>query len=155
MISFDAPQAEKPRVAPNERSKIDRNVLIWLNKFPDLPVMLVTTESQLAVDKTGMAVSAVTNAYINKSYILGGYQAEYNFTLIYRIKSGKSPDASLSADELLNQIGDWCIYKKPDLGKEIRVLKVTPTSQAELYALYENGDEDHHISIRIVYEVNV
>lgn len=155
MISFDAPHTEKTRVAPNERSKIDRNVLIWLNKFPDLPVMLITTESQLAVDKTGMAVSAVTNAYINKSYILGGYQAEYNFTLIYRIKPGKSPDASLSADELLNQIGDWCIYEKPDLGEEIRVLKVTPTSQAELYALYENGDEDHHISIRIVYEVNV
>lgn len=100
-----------------------------------------------------MAVSTITAAYINKSYIMGGYEAEYQFILIYRIKPGKSVNRSLEANELLNQFGDWARQNNPDLGKGIRVTRVIPTSQAELYAPYENGDEDHHIPIKITYEV--
>lgn len=156
---------EKPRaiVADSERSKIDRSVLIWLNTYPFdfdqedfdelLPISTIKTESQLGANEPCMAISAITSAYINQRYIYGGYQAEYQFTLIYRIKPGKSMDMSLQANQLLNQIGDWAMTNKPDLGEEIRVLKVEPISIAETYANYEDGDEDHHISIRILYEV--
>lgn len=128
-----------------------------MNDFPGLPDNLsqnmVVSESHLAPDVPGMAVSAVTTAYINKSYIMGGYEADYQFVLIYRIKPGKSVNRSLEANELLNQFGDWARQNKPDLGEGIRVTRVIPTSQAELYAPYENGDEDHHIPIKITYEV--
>lgn len=144
----------KPRamVANEERAQIDRNVLIWLNTYPSLPVD-VKTESQLGVNEPGMAVASITNAYINKYYILGGYEAEYQFTLIYRIKPGKSMDKSLQANEVLNHIGDWARRNKPNLGEGIRVRRVEPISIAQLYALYEDGDEDHHIPIKITYEV--
>lgn len=146
---------EKPRtmVADSERAEIDRNVLIWLNTYPELPVAVVTTESQLGVNEPGMAVSSATNAYINRSYIYGGYQAEYQFTLIYRIKPGNSMDKSLLANEVLNRIGDWARENKPKLGGGINVQKAEPVSIAEAYALYEDGDEDHHIEIKITYEV--
>lgn len=146
---------DKPRalVAAEERAKIDRKVLVWLNSFPDKPVATVTTETHLPINDVGMALSAITNAYVNKAYIYGGYQAEYNFKVIYRIIPGQSMDKSLKADELLNQLGDWAARNKPDLGEGIRVTKTAPVSQAELYAPYENGDEDHQIMIRITYEV--
>lgn len=145
----------KPRVmvADSERAEIDRNVLIWLNTCPDIPVATVTTESQLGTNEPGMAVSSITNAYINQAYIYGGYQAEYQFTLIYRIRPGNSMNKSLVANETLNRIGDWARRNKPDLGKGIHVQKVEPISIAETYAQYEDGDEDHHIPIKITYEV--
>lgn len=145
----------KPRamVADRERAEIDRNVLIWLNTYPDSPVAAIRTESQLGVNEPGMAVSGITSAYINKSYILGGYQAEYQFTLIYRIKPGNSMDKSLLANEVLNRMGDWAQRNKPNLGEGILVRKVEPISIAETYAQYEDGDEDHHIPIKITYEV--
>lgn len=149
----------KPRalVAASERDKIDRSVLIWLNDFPELPDNLsrdmVVPESHLLPNTTGMALSGITTAYVNRWYILGGYEAEYNFKVIYRIIPGKSMDMSLEANELLNRLGDWAIHNKPDLGEGIHVRKVTPTSQAELYAPYENGDEDHQIMMKIIYEV--
>lgn len=150
--------ADKPRaiVASVERAEIDRNVLIWLNTCPLVPVETdaVKTESQLSVNQPGMAVSAITSAYVNRYYITGGYQAEYDFTLIYRIKPGNSMDKSLQANEALNHIGDWTRENKPYLGDRINVTNVTPTSGAITYALYEDGDEDHHIEIKIVYEVN-
>lgn len=144
----------KPRVmvADEERAAIDRNVLIWLNTYPELPAD-VKTESQLGVNEPGMAISSITNAYISKSYILGGYEAEYQFTLIYRVKPGNSMDKSLQANELLNRIGGWSRRNKPDLGDGIRVRKVEPISIAQTYAQYKDGDEDHHIPIKITYEV--
>lgn len=150
MISENKP---KLPVAAEERAAIDRNVLIWLNKFPDKPVGMITTESHLSVDEPGMALSSITSAYKDKIYILGGYQAEYQFKVIYRIKPGKSMDKSLKANETLNLIGDWASLNKPNLGEKIRVISVSPISQAELYAPYENGDEDHQIMMKITYEV--
>lgn len=146
---------KKPRriVEDRERVRIDRSVIIWLNQCHDVPVATVTTESHLGVNEPGMAISSITNAYISKSYITGGYQAEYQFTLIYRIKPGTSMDKSLMANETLNRIGDWARSNKPELGAGIRVLKVEPVSIAQTYALYEGGDEDHHIPIKITYEV--
>lgn len=140
-------------VATAERSKIDRTVLVWLNQYPQLPVAVVTTEPQLPIDSSGMALSAITNAYVNRQYIYGGYQAEYTFKVIYRIKPGRSVNARLEALELLNAMGDWCRQNRPDLGQGISVQNVAPTAQAELYAPYENGDEDYFITIKITYEV--
>lgn len=146
---------DKPRVlvADSERAEIDRKVLAWLSAYPELPVDMVKTESQLASNEPGMAVSAITSAYVNKSYIVGGYQAEYQFTLIYRTKPGNSMNKSLEANEMLNRIGDWAARNNPDFGNGIRVQRVEPISIAGTYALYDDGDEDHHIPIRITYEV--
>lgn len=140
-------------VAANERTEIDRKVIAWLNTYPELPVDNVKTESQLGVNEPGMGISSITSAYISRAYIVGGYQAEYQFTLIYRIKPGKSMDKSLQANELLNRMGEWARENKPNLGESIRVMRVEPISIAEKYANYEDGDEDHHIPIRITYEV--
>lgn len=147
--------SDNPRspVEAAERDKIDRKVLLWLNAFPELPVPSVRTEAHLEPDKPGIALSRMTSAYINKSYILGGYEAEYQFRVIYRVKNEGSVDKSLKADELLNRLGEWCGQHKPDLGEGIQVLRSAPVSQAESYGLWPNGDEDHIILIKLTYEV--
>ncbi len=140
-----------------EREKIDRNVLVWLNQFPGLPEGInkdmITPESHLLPDIPGMALSTITTAYVNRRYILGGYEADYNFNVVYRIKPGKDMSMSLGANELLNRLGEWASRNKPDLGEGIRVVRVSTTSPARLYSPYENGDEDHQITMKITYEV--
>ncbi len=103
--------------------KIARKMLVWINTFENLPVTIVNFE-QLAADTVGMALSTIQGAYKTKEFITGGYQAEYEFKIIYRIKPGTSNAKRLKADELLNAIGEWSINEIPDVGDGIEVLKV-------------------------------
>ena len=102
---------EKPHMlaAAEEVDKISRSMLVWANTFPENPVDIIKYEFLSADqgDETGMALSTIQGTYITKRFILGGYQAEYQFKLIYRIKPGRSNDKRLEADELLNHFGDW------------------------------------------------
>lgn len=95
--------------ATEEVDKISRSMLVWANTFPEKPVDIIKYEflSTDQGDETGMALSTIQGTYITKRFILGGYQAEYQFKLIYRIKPGRSNDKRLEADELLNHFGDW------------------------------------------------
>ena len=142
----------KRAVPASEEGLVTRKLLAWLNTFPKKPVKLIQFE-YLPADTVGMALSTIQAAYIIKKYILGGYQAEYQFKVIYRINPGDSNDARLKADELLNNIGDWASGKKPDIGDGKRVVSLEPTTRSSIFAMYENGDEDHQIFIKMIYEV--
>lgn len=156
--------SEKPRplVAAEEEDKISRNVLIWLNTFPDIPDAVLAGNPMTPINfefltdnRPCMALSTIQAPYIVERYIVGGYKAEYQFKVIYRIIPGttSSPDKRLKADELLDRLGDWVSRGKPDLGPGIRALKVEATTRSSLFAMYENGDEDHQILMKLTYEV--
>lgn len=168
-------------VAAEEEDKISRNVLIWLNTFPDIPDAVLSGNPMTPINfefltdnRPCMALSTIQAPYIVERYIVGGYKAEYQFKVIYRIIPGtaSSPDKRLKADELLDRLGDWADttnrrrwkieysdfsfrYKKnlPDLGPGIRAIKVEPTTRSSKFAEYENGDEDHQILMKMTYEV--
>ena len=144
----------KKAVSAAEEYQVSRKLLVWLNTYPEKPVDLIRFEF-LPADTTAMAMSTVQAAYILHKYILGGYKAEYQFKLIYRIKPGNSNDKRLKADELLDALGDWTIGQRPDIGEGKTVVSVEPTTRSSLFAVYENGDEDHQILMKLTYEVNV
>lgn len=144
----------KKAVSAAEEYQVSRKLLVWLNTYPEKPVDLIRFEF-LPADTTAMAMSTIQAAYILKKYILGGYKAEYQFKLIYRIKPGNSNDKRLKADELLDALGDWTIGQRPDIGEGKTVVIVEPTTRSSLFAVYENGDEDHQILMKLTYEVNV
>lgn len=152
---------EKPcmLVAAEEVDKISRSMSIWANTFPESPVSLIRYEflniDKKTGDETAMALSTIQGTYITKRFILGGYQAEYQFKLIYRIKPGESNDKRLEADELLNHFGDWARKNLPDLGDEIRALRVEPTTQSSKFSAYKDGYEDYQILMKLTYEVGV
>lgn len=145
-------------VSNTEVDKISRLLLVWLNKCPAKPedIDLIRYE-YLAASAPAMALSTIQGAYITHEYILGGYEAEYQFKLIYRINAGMSNDIRLKADEALNSIGDWAadIGQRPNLGDSINVRRIECASRASIFAAYDNGDEDHQIIMKLTYEVNV
>lgn len=153
--------SNKPRslVTADEVDKISRSMLVWANTFPDKPVTVIKYEfldvDEISGDEAGMALSTIQGTYITRQYIIGGYQAEYQFKIIYRIKPGNSNDKRLQADEMLNRFGDWSRTQKPDLGEGVNALKVEPTTQSSKFAAYEDGYEDYQILMRLTYEVNV
>lgn len=144
----------KNTVSSVEEDQVSRKLLVWLNTFPEKPVDLIRFEF-LPADTEAMAMSTIQAAYIVRKYILGGYQAEYQFKLIYRVKPGSSMDKRLKADETLNALGDWVSGKRPDIGEGKSVISIEPTTRSSMFAVYENGDEDHQILMKLNYEVNV
>ena len=144
----------KKTVSAAEEDQVSRKLLVWLNTFPERPVDLIRFEF-LPADTEAMAMSTIQAAYIVSKYILGGHLAEYQFKVIYRVKPGISIDKRLKADELLNALGDWTVGQRPDIGDGKRVVSIEPTTRSSLFAVYENGDEDHQILMKMNYEVNV
>lgn len=141
-------------VAAGEQEQISRFLLAWLNEYPDKPVSIINYEF-LKDGDPGMALSTIQAAYKVKKYILGGYQAQYQFKIIYRVQPGNSNNNRLQADELLNAMGDWATARQdlPSLGDTIRCLKVEATTRSSLFGRYDNGDEDHQILMNMFYEV--
>lgn len=139
----------------DELARVGREVLSWVNGYPDVPdgVDWIRYE-YLPTDSPAMALSVIQGTNIVARYILGGYRAEYRFKLVYRLKPGTSVDKRLQADELLNGIGAWAEDNPPEItGSTVRSVEVTAASA--LFAMYENGDEDHQILMKITYEVNI
>lgn len=139
-------------VSADERERISRGVLVWLNKFPDKPVAI--NYEQLDDDKPGMALSSIQGAYMTRRYISGGYEAQYQYKVLYRIQPGTSNDKRLKADELLDRLGQWAAENTGllDLGSA-RVRRAEINSAAAVFAAYEGGDEDHQILMTLTYEV--
>ncbi|MBQ2141398.1 MAG: hypothetical protein II433_09945 [Acidaminococcaceae bacterium] len=141
-------------VTAEEEQTISRAMMAWVNGWSGLPDTIIRVDfEQLAADKPSMALSTVQGAYITRRYITGGHQGEYQFQLIYRIKPGNSNDQRLKADELLNAFEDWAVANLPDLGNNVRVIRLEPNTRSSMLAVYENGDEDHQILMKLVYEV--
>lgn len=140
-------------VALKEQEQISRLLLAWLNQYPDKPVTLINYE--YLDDGASMALSTIQAAYKTKKYITGGYQAQYQFKVIYRLSPGSSNNNRLKADELLNALGNWATTREnlPVLGDGIRCLKVEATTLSSLFARYDNGYEDHQILMNMYYEV--
>lgn len=148
--------AEKSRllVSAEEEADIARKVMIWLNKYPGIPETITLIKYEyIGKDAPAMAFSVVQGASITKRYILGGHEAEFQFKVVYRIKPGTSDDQRLKADELLNELAAWAERTLPVLGDRIHVLRVRRTTNASLFARYEDGEEDHQIFITLNYEV--
>lgn len=138
-------------VSTQEQDQISRVLLSWLNEFPDKPAQI--NYEALADDRTGMALSVIQGTYKTKQYIRDKYEARYQFKIIYRLKPGNSNDNRLSADELLDALGDWAASRKdlPVLGGGKTVVKITVNSRSAMFGRYENGDEDHQILMTMDY----
>ena len=141
-------------VTREEEDKVSRNLLKFLNTFPDIPPSVDAIKHEfLRDDIPGMVLSTVQGTYIAERNIIGGYTAEYQFKIIYRIKPGDSMDKRLKADELLNRLGDWASGQTPDIGEGLSVQTLEPATRSSLYGIFENGDEDHQIFMRLLYDV--
>lgn len=130
-----------------------RALLSWLNGFPDKPVQKMTFE-YLPPKGTAIALVTVQSAYKIRQYLRDSYRAQYQFQIVYR-SSPSNDNERLEMDELLNQIGLWAETnpEKPTLEGGAIARSVTVEDGAAKIAEYEDGSEDHQITLNLVYEV--
>ena len=146
--------SEKPIVlaSAEETGLISRTLLAWLNDYSDLPVRSINFE--FLGERSGLSLSAIQGAYKTAQYIGGGYRAEYQFKLIYRLIA-TTTDAKLKADEFLDRLADWAVNRKdlPDIGENRSVIKIKIDALSAMFANYEDGVEDHQVLMTLIYEV--
>lgn len=143
----------KALVSADEEQEVGRSLLLWLNSYMDKPVDRINFEF-LPADGPGMMLSTIQAAFKTRQYITGGYEAQYQFKIVYRTQPDDN-DSRLSADEILNAIGAWAERSatKPDISGA-RVKSVQRTTNASLFAAYDDGSRDHQILMNLIYEVN-
>ncbi len=141
----------------SEKTDLDRIMLAWANRFPDIPENISFIKYEYFAAKTvAMALSSVQGAVITKKYICGGYQAEYSFEIHYQIAPpGTSDDKRLSAVETLNKFADWACTHLPALGDDRRALRIEATAFASYLGATSDYYEDYIVPLKLTYEVNV
>lgn len=140
-------------VSAIEEDDVSRDMLSWLNTFPDIPISIVRLDYEyLSSEKVCMALSLVQSTYVVERFINGSYTAEYQFKIVYRAKPD-TPDARLKMDQLLNDLGTWASGQAPAIGEGLEIQELEQTTRASLFARMENGWEDHQIFMRMTYHV--
>lgn len=146
------PNNNPPLIITPEAEQIARAVRTWLNTYPDKPETMVDVD-YLGED-SGLALMTTQAAYKTREYILGGYEAQYQFTIFWRTIPTNANER-LQADETLNNYAAWAEKNPIVLSSPCRTVKLTRNTNAALLAVYDNGAEDHTILMTLTYEVNV
>lgn len=148
---MDNNNSNRVLVGAEEQAEISRSVLAWLNTYNDLPCKKVDFEY---LGKTsGLCVSVVQAAFKTRQYVTGGYKAQYQFQLVYRLIADNA-DKRIEADEELDKLGAWAETDTTlSLPAGLINARVKRDTAAALMARYDNNAEDHSISMTLTYEV--
>ena len=146
-------EQKKTLVSADEEQDIGRKLLIFLNGCPSIPASAGRLNFEFLPESPGIMLSSIQAAFKTRQYITGGYEAQYQFKLVYRTYPNDN-DSRLSADETLKEIGVWAERNDSavDLAPAV-VRSLLRTSNASLYAVYEDGSRDHQILMNLTYEV--
>ena len=139
----------KAVVSTAERATVARAVCKWLSGCEYIPASRVEFEF---LGETGVTVSVIQAAYKNREYIDGSYQAVFSFYVIYRDRPSTA-DNRLSMDETLNGVAEWCESSCPELDGNMTAQRVECSNSPAMSARYDDGTEDHQISLNLYYEV--
>lgn len=129
-----------------------RSVRTWLNTCTELPTGLTVSFEDLPENDVGICLSTEQAPVYAARYIAGGYRAQYDFRIIYRVLPSDDGDM-LDAVEALTDICAWCeTTAPPDLGDAVNE-KITRTSDVAVLAVYEDGTSDYSASLSLTWEV--
>ncbi len=138
-----------------EAEQIARAVRAWLQTYPDKPVSKVDVE--YLGETTGLTISTVQAAYKTRRFITGDYQAQYQFSLLYKTMP-TTTTARLEADEILNNYALWAEQTAAAelparLPAKCRFVRITRNTTAALLGRDADGSEVHQILFTLLYEV--
>ena len=145
------PNDQPVNVVP-EAEQISRAVRTWLNSYPDKPMRVVDVE--FLGETSGLALETIQAAYRTRRYITGGYQAQYQFGILYQTIA-TTANERLEADEILNEYATWAEATSPELPEGCRFIRVERNTNAAILSRDANGSEIHQILLTLLYEVNV
>lgn len=124
----------------------------WLNTCPVKPVAIAY--DSLPRDGVGVTITDSQTVLKTKQFVYGGYEAKYDFKLVYRVQPTDDTDQT-DAINSLNEIGAWAEQSntKPSLGSKAKSIKVKRTGNASLMSVYEDGTFDYAIELTMTWEV--
>ena len=139
----------------SEAEQIARMVRRWLNTYPNKPMRTVDVE--FLGETSGLAITTTQAAYKVRRYITGGYQAQYQFAILYQTIP-QTANERLEADEILHNYAAWAIaHAKADLPSLMPqgcvFNRLTQNTIAALLGRDETGTEVHQIQFTLLYEV--
>lgn len=148
------PENEPIRDVTPEAEQIARAVRAWLQTYPNKPVNKVDVE--YLGETTGLTISTVQAAYIVRRFILGDYEAQYQFSLMYKAVP-TTTIGRLEADEILNNYALWAKENLAGLSERLpekcRLRRFTQNTNAALLGRDADGSEVHQILFTLLYEV--
>lgn len=143
-----------PNLLPyTQTEQVQAAILDWLADCPALPSGAPLSFEDLPEDGPGLTVNSSQGAFYARRYITGGYEARYDWRLIYRVQP-LDGDEALAAIHDLNTVAAWCEQAAvlPVIaGATIR--KIERTSDVAVTAVYEDGTRDYAVSLSITWEV--
>ena len=145
-------------VPVSESSKVYRSIKEWLDTYEDKPADRMDYEF---LPEGGGLTFAISNQGVLKTreYILGGYEAQCQFNIMYRVVCATN-DERMKADEVLNSYGEWCEQNTATLviaapeNSTARPIRCNRSTESAMIARDDNV-EIHSISMILQYEVNV
>ena len=150
------PTDELLRDVTPEAEQVARSVRAWLQTYEGKPVSKVDVE--YLGETTGLTISTVQAAYKTRRFIVGGYQAQYQFALMYKAVPTTTGER-LEADEILNNYALWAEQNADGLAERLpeqcRFLRLNRNTTAALLGRDADGSEVHQIMFTLDYEVNV
>ena len=115
-------------------------------------VKFLLTDEDRPENDVGICLSTEQAPVYAARYIAGGYRAQYDFRIIYRVLPSDDGDM-LDAVEALTDVCAWCeTTAPPDLGDAVNE-KITRTSDVAVLAVYEDGTSDYGASLSLTWEV--
>ena len=143
----------KTLVSEDEEHDIGRKLLVFLNGCPSIPALAGRVDFEFLPESPSIMLSTIQATLKTRQYITGGYEAQYQFKLVYRTFPNDN-DSRLAADETLNKMGAWAERNVASLDiSPATVQSFARTSNASLVAVYEDGSRDHQILMTLTYEV--
>lgn len=145
-------EKKKPLIPWEEAERAQRSLLEWLNTYPEKPYQI--GYENLPKDDAGICISTIQAPFRLRAYILGGYLAQYQFSVIYRTLPSDDDD-QLDAVETLDKLGAWAEQQEimPELPQPARIRSVERDSNAAVFAAYDDGSRDYQIKMSMTWEV--
>lgn len=128
-------------------------IMLWLASCPVLPSGVPLSFEDLPENDAGLCVTSNQGAFYSRRYITGGYEAAYDWRILYRVLPSDGEDA-LDAIGELNCISAWCeqAASLPVIpGATVR--KIERTSDVAVTAVYDDGCRDYAAGFRMTWEV--
>ena len=150
------PESPRNYVSALEEGKIKRAAQLWLNSCPVKPRDKITYDYH--GENNGLFVIPANAPYIvHGPYILGGYEAQYQFSVDYLLPAAND-DERMAADEALERVAEWALDNIGQLDADdssIRVKRIKRDTPAVPIDMLQSGSEVHSINLSLFYEVNV
>lgn len=135
-----------------DTEKVQEKLIAWFGTCTAIPSGLTIGFENLPENDTGICISTRQTAFYEKRYIGGGYKAQYQFYVIYRVLPTDQQD-NLDAINLLDKVGAWAEQNFDTLTISGVTQSVTRDSNAAILSVYEDGAKDYNISLTVTWEV--